>query len=253
VREVHLALRRLVDDSSRFPVLLGLLFRAGYRVLRFRHHWRWGIVRCIAQLFNAVVVVVVVVVLLLLRLPSTVIVLVIMFIALRVVEVLRSTGGGGGAGMRPPPLHAVNPRFERCVKVSVHVHVVRTRWLTCHAAWSSSTSFHRERLERAGRKDVEDMNIVLFYADDWTCSNLGFVNKVVKTPNISNGVHFPHNCVTTGICCQSRATKATGLYASVHQNLRIWSDNRFGKTVNWRNTLYPKLKEAGYNTGFFGK
>jgi arylsulfatase A-like enzyme len=100
------------------------------------------------------------------------------------------------------------------------------------------------------------MNIVLFYADDWTWSNLGFVNHVVKTPNIDemarNGIHFPHNCVTTSICWQSRATKSTGLYASVHQNLRIWDGNMF-KTIDWRNALYPQLRSAGYNVGFFGK
>jgi hypothetical protein len=123
---------------------------------------------------------------------------------------------------------------------------------------SPGASPRRDR-ERGGNKkerDIKDMNIVLFYADDWTWSNVGFVNRVVKTPNIDEmarlGVTFPHNCVTTSICWQSRATKSTGLYASVHQNLRIWDGNMF-KTSDWRNALYPQLRSAGYNVGFFGK
>jgi len=74
-------------------------------------------------------------------------------------------------------------------------------------------------------RDVEDMNIVLFYADDWTWRTMGRVNPVVRTPNIdemaSNGVMFTHNCVTTSICWQSRATMVTGLYAAVHQHVHI--------------------------------
>lgn len=73
--------------------------------------------------------------------------------------------------------------------------------------------------------EVDDMNIVLFYADDWTFRTLGHINPNVLTPNIDemirNGVLFRHNCVTTSICWQSRATLNTGLYVAVHGMVRM--------------------------------
>lgn len=98
------------------------------------------------------------------------------------------------------------------------------------------------------------LNIVLFYADDWTFHTLGKVNPVVKTPHLNemadNGVLFRHNCVTTSICWQSRATMVTGQYVSVHQQFRVMDNALFR---NWNQTLYPLLKSAGYHTGFVGK
>ena len=76
------------------------------------------------------------------------------------------------------------------------------------------------------------LNIVLFYADDWSFRTLGAMERAlnntnykvprfVKTPNIDkmaeNGVLFTHNCVTTSICMVSRASLYTGQYASVHK------------------------------------
>jgi Sulfatase len=137
-----------------------------------------------------------------------------------------------------------------------------------HQTPTSSSSSHRERLGNSGSQNTyhyidtktgkrKDMNVVLFYADDWTWRTLGFVNKVVKTPHLDEmarrGMTFSHNCVTTSICWQSRATKSTGLYVSVHQQQRIWDENIFDKTVLWRQTLYPQLFLSGYNVGFFGK
>jgi Sulfatase len=133
---------------------------------------------------------------------------------------------------------------------------------------SSMAAPHRERLRSSsngkGSPYVDpatgkgrDMNVVLLYADDWTWRTLGFVNKVVKTPHLDEmarrGMSFSHNCVTTSICWQSRATKSTGLYVSVHNQRRLWDLEMFDKTVPWKDTLYPQLFGAGYNVGFFGK
>jgi arylsulfatase len=101
------------------------------------------------------------------------------------------------------------------------------------------------------------LNVVLFYVDDWSYKTLGHLNGVVQTPHIDklarHGISFSHNCVTTSICWQSRATLYTGLYASVHQQYSIHSDNMYDKTVPWKETLYPQLFTAGYRVGFFGK
>jgi hypothetical protein len=67
----------------------------------------------------------------------------------------------------------------------------------------------------------QQLNIVLFYADDWTMKVLGKLNPLVRTPNIDkmadNGIVFRQNCVTTSICWMSRATLMTGLYTARHQ------------------------------------
>jgi arylsulfatase len=108
-----------------------------------------------------------------------------------------------------------------------------------------------------GAPRPDALNVVLFYVDDWSYKTLGHLNGVVKTPHIDqlarHGISFSHNCVTTSICWQSRATLYTGLYASVHRQYSIHSDNMYDKTVPWKETLYPQLFQAGYRVGFFGK
>jgi arylsulfatase len=115
----------------------------------------------------------------------------------------------------------------------------------------------RRTVESSSSATREDMNIVLFYADDWTAKTLGIFNDKVWTPNLDamaqRGMAFTHNCVTTSICWQSRATKVTGLYKAVHNQSRIWDMYMFDQTVRWSDTLYPKLYAAGYHTGYIGK
>jgi arylsulfatase A-like enzyme len=107
-------------------------------------------------------------------------------------------------------------------------------------------------------EDHGPLNVVLFYADDWTLKVLGALNPHVKTPNIDqmakNGMLFPYNCVTTSICWISRATLVTGVYAAVHQQLKIAHNSLFNNlTIPWTETLFPQLKKHGYYTGLVGK
>ena len=107
------------------------------------------------------------------------------------------------------------------------------------------------------KKDDEPLNIVIFYADDWTMKVLGVLNEHVSTPNLDemarNGMVFTSNCVTTSICWISRNTFATGVYAAVHRNVKIASTDMFNGTVQWPLTLWPQLKANGYYTGLVGK
>ena len=102
----------------------------------------------------------------------------------------------------------------------------------------------------------ERLNIVLFYADDWTMKVLGKLDPTVKTPNIDKmadqGMLFLNNCVTTSVCWISRATLMTGTYYARHLQNNPSSEQIF-KTHAWNETLFPKLKSAGYYTGLFGK
>jgi hypothetical protein len=105
-------------------------------------------------------------------------------------------------------------------------------------------------------KRTDRLNIILFYADDWTANVLGKMNGHVKTPNIDkmadNGVLFTDNCVISSVCWMSRATLHTGTYVSRNLQLDPHTDNMF-KTHPWSETLWPRMKSAGYYTGLVGK
>jgi arylsulfatase len=107
-----------------------------------------------------------------------------------------------------------------------------------------------------GKSDGGRLNIVLFYADDWTMKVLGKLDPNVRTPNIDKmadrGMLFVNNCVTTSVCWISRATLMTGTYYSRHLQAAPFEKKMF-ETHNWNETLFPKLKNAGYYTGMFGK
>jgi arylsulfatase len=114
----------------------------------------------------------------------------------------------------------------------------------------------RDQEEEEKKKEHEQLNIVLFYADDWTMKVLGKLNPHVLTPNIDQmadkGMLFTNNCVTTSMCWISRASLMTGVYASRHLELEPSSKNMF-ITNPWNETLFPLLKKAGYFTGIVGK
>ena len=109
------------------------------------------------------------------------------------------------------------------------------------------------------KNNKDRMNIVLFYADDWTMQVLGALNPHVHTPNLNamaeRGMLFTHNCVTTSICWISRNTLNTGVYSSVHGNVKIGDEYMFRHSqFHWYDTLYPLLKQqGGYYTGLVGK
>jgi arylsulfatase len=109
---------------------------------------------------------------------------------------------------------------------------------------------------RREKEKEQPMNIVIFYADDWTMNVLGKLNPRVITPHIDhmadNGVLFTNNCVTTSMCWISRASFFTGLYAAVHGESEP-SSNKMFEARPWNQTLFPLLKNAGYYTGMVGK
>jgi len=105
---------------------------------------------------------------------------------------------------------------------------------------------------RREKEKEQPMNIVIFYADDWTMNVMGKLNPRVITPHIDHmadkGVLFTNNCVTTSMCWISRASFFTGLYAAVHGESEP-SSNKMFESRPWNQTLFPLLKSAGYYTG----
>jgi arylsulfatase len=125
---------------------------------------------------------------------------------------------------------------------------------------AEAAAFTEERVaeERAEELLNKPLNVVLFYADDWNFETLGAMgNKYVKTPVIDKlakeGVLFTHNCVTTSICMQSRATLYTGQYSARHRTLWSYREVNMYEGEKWHDTLYPQMMKQDYHVGFYGK
>jgi arylsulfatase A-like enzyme len=99
---------------------------------------------------------------------------------------------------------------------------------------------------------VKPMNVIFILTDDQRFDELGFMNPVLKTPNMdkmaSEGVHFRNAFVTTSLCSPSRASILTGQYMHNHGVV----DNN--SPVAEGSVFFPQfLQEEGYQTAFFGK
>jgi arylsulfatase A-like enzyme len=98
-------------------------------------------------------------------------------------------------------------------------------------------------------------NIIFLLSDDQRYDALGVAgNPVLKThflDSIANGgIYFSNACVTSSICCVSRASIFSGQYGRRHN---IWNFNTNFTDAAFEETYPMLLKKAGYNTGFIGK
>ncbi len=98
-------------------------------------------------------------------------------------------------------------------------------------------------------------NFLILVTDDqrWDC--LGAAgHSILKTPHLdrlaAEGIRFTQAFVTTSICCISRASIATGLYARRHRVADFATP--LPREILER-TFPAVLKSAGYHTGCLGK
>ena len=96
-------------------------------------------------------------------------------------------------------------------------------------------------------------NVLVLYADDWRHDSLSVAgNPVVETPVLDQmseqAVRFTHNCVTTSICCVSRASLFTGQWMSAHgcEGFKPFK-------TEWSKTYPGILRDGGYYVGHVGK
>ena len=98
-------------------------------------------------------------------------------------------------------------------------------------------------------------NLVFILTDDQRWDALSCAgNAVLRTPNLdrlaTEGVRFTNHFCTTSICCASRASFLTGMYASRHGVHEFSTPLRPEQLA----ASYPGLlREAGYRTAFIGK
>lgn len=119
-----------------------------------------------------------------------------------------------------------------------------------------TSSRAREISEIKKMAKEEQLNVIIFYPDDWRHDDLGGVSPILKTPFFTRlakeGIRFTQNAVTTSICWISRATLFTGQYVSKHGSTKLFRPS-FAQGNAWKNTWPYRLQEAGYFVGHIGK
>ncbi|MEM6380270.1 MAG: sulfatase-like hydrolase/transferase, partial [Bacteroidota bacterium] len=105
------------------------------------------------------------------------------------------------------------------------------------------------------KKADKQPNIIFILTDDQRFDALGYAgNDLIHTPEMDqlakSGTYFKNATVSTPICAASRVSIFTGLYERTHRYTFQTGNVR----TAYMTLAYPKLlKDAGYQTGFFGK
>jgi N-acetylglucosamine-6-sulfatase len=103
---------------------------------------------------------------------------------------------------------------------------------------------------KSGNQDPNQPNIIIFMTDDQPMHTMDYM-PVVQRELVDKGVNFTRAYATTPLCCPSRASIITGLFA---QNTGVLT-NRPGAPAFTKDeeTIAVWFQEAGYRTGWLGK
>ena len=97
-------------------------------------------------------------------------------------------------------------------------------------------------------------NIIVIMTDDQPVDTVEYM-PTVREVLMKNGIYFKNVFTTTPICCPSRASILTGLYAHNHEVYNNRPPNGSVTKFKDDSTIAVWLKEAGsgYSTGYYGK
>lgn len=100
-------------------------------------------------------------------------------------------------------------------------------------------------------------NFVVIMTDDQREDTLAYMTNV-QNRLVSHGVTFTNSFVTTPLCCPSRTSFLTGMYAHNHRVLTNNKDQHGGYSTFMKqnhdpNTIAVWLRDAGYKTSLIGK
>ena len=111
-------------------------------------------------------------------------------------------------------------------------------------AGCSSSEAASSKMAQAGEEaaSVSDRpNIIFVLADDLDYASVQKMPEL-RTVMVEEGVSFGNFFTSQSLCCPSRATSFTGLYAHNHQikgNKPQTADSRSSETRGWRRTRSP--------------
>jgi len=99
-------------------------------------------------------------------------------------------------------------------------------------------------------------SFLLVYLDDTRADGIDLM-PVVQSRLVGEGHSFPNAFTPNSVCCPSRASVLTGLYALRHGTRALYGPiggaARFRELGADQQTIAVWLQEAGYRTGMFGK
>jgi len=96
-----------------------------------------------------------------------------------------------------------------------------------------------------GTGAAERPNFLIILSDDQRYDTMDYM-PLTKARIFAEGVTFPNAYITTPICCPSRASILTGMYAHKH-------GVRLNPIPLRKETFVERLKKTGYFTGQVGK
>ncbi|MBI4084376.1 MAG: sulfatase [Candidatus Levybacteria bacterium] len=110
--------------------------------------------------------------------------------------------------------------------------------------------------ERA-RGEVNRPNVIVVMTDDQRADTLSYMTNV-QNRLVSQGVTFTNSFATTPLCCPSRTSFLTGMYAHNHGVLTNNKDQHGGYSTFMQqnhdpNTIAVWLRDGGYKTSYIGK
>src|SRR5688572_27049099 len=100
-------------------------------------------------------------------------------------------------------------------------------------------------LASAATDAAERPNVLIILSDDQRYDTMDYMPRT-KARVFAQGVTFPNAYITTPLCCPSRASILTGMYAHKH-------GVRLNPIPLRKETFVERLKTAGYFTGQVGK